>query len=356
MRNVKSKAPTGVVRRPARRVQARLPCLNDSFLERGIRNNEARANTMNKGEFKNLISKENIAVPATDGFRLAATLFRAPHEDAPLVIIAAATAVKRGYYEKFARFLAQNDFQSLTFDYRGIGDSRPASLKGFKAEMHEWGELDLAGVINWATEILAPPQILYVGHSVAGQILPLAYNNHRVSAAYLVASQSGYWKLWRGKRRLMVFTLWHLSIPIATTLFGYFPGWLLGNAEHLPVGVAREWALWGRHPDYILNHSHDTRKRFSAVQVPLKFVSFSDDALIAPKTAVETIASWYGSAHKEHLHLQPKQIGAKTIGHFGFFRESFQDTLWRDAASWLKDQAFANTKDRSAAYVGMHAL
>lgn len=121
MCNVKSKAPTGVVRRPARRVQARLPCLNDSFLERGIRNNEARANTMNKGEFKNLISKENIAVPATDGFRLAATLFRAPHEDAPLVIIAAATAVKRGYYEKFARFLAQKGFQALTFDYRGIG-------------------------------------------------------------------------------------------------------------------------------------------------------------------------------------------------------------------------------------------
>ncbi len=292
-------------------------------------------------ELENFVETENLFIAAADGFRLAATLFRAAHADAPLVIIAAATAVKRGYYEKFARFLAQHGLHALTFDYRGIGGSRPARLKGFRAEMHEWGELDLAGVIDWATEVLAPPQILYVGHSVAGQILPLAKNHRRVSAAYLVASQSGYWKLWNGKERMMVFALWYLSIPIATALFGYFPGWMLGNAEDIPAGIAREWARWGRRPEYLLSHARDTQSKFAAVQIPLKLVSFADDALIAPQRAVATIASWYGSTNKEHMHLHPIQIGVKAIGHFGFFRESFRDALWRDAVAWLQERAYA---------------
>jgi len=63
---------------------------------------------------------------------------------------------------------------------------------------------------------------------------------------HFVASQSGYWKLWSGKERMMVFALWHLAIPIATAWLGYFPGWMLGNAEDIPSGVAREWARWGR--------------------------------------------------------------------------------------------------------------
>lgn len=311
---------------------------------------------MPETESKNLIAKENIGISAVDDFLLGATLFRAPYEAAPLVIIAAATAVKRGYYEKFARFLVQHGFHALTFDYRGIGDSRPARLKGFRAEMHEWGELDLAGVIDWATEVLAPPQILYVGHSVAGQIFPLAKNNHRISAAYFVASQSGYWKLWRGKGRIMVFALWYLSIPIATALFGYFPGLLLGNAEDIPAGVAREWARWGRRPDYILSYTQDIRSQFAAVQIPLKFVSFTDDVLIAPQHAVETIASWYGSANKEHLPLRPQQIGVKHIGHFGFFRESFKNSLWQDALTWLQAQLFAPTNNRSETQVGLRVL
>jgi predicted alpha/beta hydrolase len=32
------------------------------------------------------------------------------------------------------------------------------------------------------------------------------------------------------------------------------------------------------------------------------------------------------------------EVGAEKlrIGHFGFFRERFRDSLWRDAADWLE--------------------
>ena len=253
-----------------------------------------------------------------------------------MVIIAAATAVRRAYYEKFAQFLARHGLHAVTFDYRGIGGSRPAKLKGFRAAMHQWGELDLAGVIQWASEVLPSRRLLLVGHSVAGQMLPLADNNPRVSAAYFVASQSAYWRLWRGKERFTVFVLWHLVIPLLTKLLGYLPGWALGHAEDLPVGIAREWARWARRPDYILSHDSSVREKFQGVNIPLRFVSFNDDALIAPRPAVEALAGWYGSAHKEHVHVYPEELGVKAIGHFGFFREAMRDTLWREAVAWLK--------------------
>jgi predicted alpha/beta hydrolase len=115
----------------------------------------------------------------------------------------------------------------------------------------------------------------------------------------------------------------------------------LGNGEDLPAGVAHEWARWARHPDYLLSHDLSVREKFRRVNIPLKFVSLTDDALIAPKRAVQAIASWYGSTDKEHRHIHPKVIGAKAIGHFGFFRESFRETLWQEALAWLKARAFA---------------
>jgi len=36
--------------------------------------------------------------------------------------------------------------------------------------------------------------------------------------------------------------------------------------------------------------------------------------------------------------VHPRDLSAERIGHFGFFRESFRDTLWREAAQWLEAQ------------------
>ena len=38
----------------------------------------------------------------------------------------------------------------------------------------------------------------------------------------------------------------------------------------------------------------------------------------------------------ELKRVVPREVGAERIGHFGFFREQFRDTLWRDAADWLE--------------------
>ena len=54
------------------------------------------------------------------------------------VLIAPAMGVNQDYYADFAAWLAREGYLVLTFDYRGMGASRPAerqrSLRGFDAD------------------------------------------------------------------------------------------------------------------------------------------------------------------------------------------------------------------------------
>ena len=88
---------------------------------------------------------------ATDGYSLAATLRRpAAGPQKGFVLIASATATPRHYYGRFASYLAEHGFSVMTFDYRGIGDSRPPSLRGFECRMRDWAALDLSAAVDFA--------------------------------------------------------------------------------------------------------------------------------------------------------------------------------------------------------------
>jgi predicted alpha/beta hydrolase len=79
-----------------------------------------------------------LRIAAADGYSLGATLF------APVapkgVVVNAAMGVKRGFYARFGAHLAARGFTVVTYDYRGIGDSRPARLRGLSARLQDWGE------------------------------------------------------------------------------------------------------------------------------------------------------------------------------------------------------------------------
>lgn len=277
-----------------------------------------------------------LRIPALDGFELAATLYEPlsnePSEDSPLVLINSATAVRRGYYDAYARFLTAEGFRVLTYDYRGIGGSRPQRLARFQAQMRQWGEQDMAGVVEWISLHLRPRRLLAVGHSVGGQIVGLAGNNDRLHGVLMVASQSGWWGHWPLPSRYRIGLTW-MAIPVVTRVFGYLPG-AFGTKEDLPGGVAREWARWGRRRTYLME-SEERRAGFQRVRTPLLAYSFSDDDY-APRPAVEGLLDFYSEADIFHRHIRPRDVGVDAIGHFGFFRDKFRDPLWRDTAAWLK--------------------
>ncbi len=120
-------------------------------------------------------------IAARDGYSLAATLFDAGTSDA-VVLINSATGVPRRFYQRFASFIRKSGWSAVTYDYRGIGGSRPRSLRGFKASMRDWAFLDMAAMVDWIDRELAPGRLFAVGHSFGGQTLGMIDNAERIDA------------------------------------------------------------------------------------------------------------------------------------------------------------------------------
>jgi predicted alpha/beta hydrolase len=269
-----------------------------------------------------------ITLKADDGAALGATVYGAGEQ---AVLVMPATGVPQSYYAKYAGYLAERGFSVLTFDYRGIGRSRNGPLRHSSARMRDWALLDAPA----AWRFLGPRPKLVVGHSFGGQALGLLPEPAQIAAALLVGSQSGYWRNWPPLGRLWMWPATHIGLPAVTKLLGYFPGSRLGFGEDLPPGVAIEWASWCRNPRYLVG-ALGVEDAYAQVQARVRAYAISDDAF-APLSAIEALAELYPRSRWETRRLAPRELGVPAIGHFGFFRERFRASLWRESADWLEE-------------------
>jgi predicted alpha/beta hydrolase len=266
---------------------------------------------------------------ARDGYRLGATLFEG---GARAVLIMPATGVPQAYYAKFAAYLAGRGFTVLTFDYRGIGRSLHGDIRRLRARMRDWALLDAAAALTHVKD----RKVRIVGHSFGGQALGLLPEPERIVRALVVGSQSGYWRHWPALGRAWMWPVTHFALPAFSRLHGYFPGSRLGFGEDLPKGVAIEWARWCRHPRYLVG-ALGAEDLYRRVRAPLRAYAIGDDPF-APRAAVAALLALYPNAPGEVRAVEPRELGVRRIGHFGFFREAFRDSLWREAADWLEER------------------
>ncbi|MBL8910286.1 MAG: alpha/beta fold hydrolase [Archangium sp.] len=274
---------------------------------------------------------EAIRIAASDGYALSAKLYGAK-ESGPVVVINGATGVRQKYYARFSEWLVHRGATVITWDYRGIGESRPHRLRGFTGTMSDWGKHDFEGVLRFATEKFAGREVVVVGHSIGGQILGQARSNRNIARAVTVGSQFGSWQLWPGYKKWAMAGLWHVLMPGVTHVMGRFPG-SLGIGADLPRNVALEWAKWGRSRDFFLAHGV-SRDGYAAVDAPILSFSLTDDDY-APKAAVDALHSLYVNASVERRHVSPEDVGVSSIGHFGFFRDQFASSLWEQVRAFV---------------------
>ena len=263
-------------------------------------------------------------VETRDRQRIAARFFRPHGEPKGSVLIVPAMGVTQDYYQPFASWLARQGFTAATFDYRGTGRSRPQELRGFKADIFDWARLDCAAMID-----ALPRPLYWIGHSLGGQILGLVPNKQAVTKAVTVATGSGYWLENVPSLRLKVWWLWYVLTPIALGVCGYFPGKALRKVGDLPKGVMAQWRRWCLDPEYAVGAEGDAvRAQYAAVRAPIVSISFSDDEMMSARN-IESIHGFYTGAPRTMKRIAPRDIGAERIGHFGFFREAFESSLWR---------------------------
>lgn len=278
------------------------------------------------------------AITAADGYVLAARAYGDPRHARAGVLIAAAMGVEQTYYADFAHWLAQRGLYVLSFDYRGVGHSRRArSLRGLEADIRTWAERDAGAALAWLREQLPGRPVAWVGHSLGGQILGMVPDHESVAAVLTVTAASGYVGDNAPALRRRVWLFWDVAVPLATALFGYFPGRRLRMVGDLPAGVIKQWRRWCRSPDYLFGAEPELKAPYAACQWPLLALAVSDDELLT-LDGWRKLHSHYSGACLSAEVLTPTDGQADRIGHFGYFRRRFADTLWPRAAQWLDAQ------------------
>ncbi len=276
-----------------------------------------------------------LPLQAVDGAPLAAALFEPRGDARGTLIVHGATATPQRFYRGFARFLADHGVRVVTYDYRGVGRSRPASLRGYRATMTEWALLDARAIHGHVARQFGADPIAILGHSFGGQLVGLIDEPREAKGAIFVGAQLGYYGYWPLAARARLALTWRALVPTFTRTFGYLPG-RFGIGEDLPRGVAEEWARWCSHPDYLVSEHPDAGARFARFDRPTAFYSFTDDAF-GPRRSVDALLARLPSANVDHRRVDPREVGKGPIGHFGFFRAPFRDPLWREALAFLND-------------------
>ena len=265
------------------------------------------------------------------GCVLAASVFENPGCDT-VVLVNAATGVPRQFYKYFAVYLRDHGWTTVTYDYRGIGESAPRNLRGFDVRMRDWALFDMQAVVDWLSSEFGPQRIFSVGHSFGGQGIGLIEAPQRIAAMVGVSAQSGYWGAQGGVEKYRAHFAVTILIPVLTRLFGYFPWSRFAAGEDLPAGVALEWARWCRKRDYLLGDETLPLQRFEGFDVPVLAYSIDDDAWGTPR-AVDDMMRAYSNVTRRHL--VPADYGLAKLGHMGFFRKG-SESIWDEVIQWLE--------------------
>lgn len=275
-----------------------------------------------------------VTISAGDGYTLSASVFEPAGEPLAVLILSAGTAVPQRVFARFASYCAGRGLLTITYDYRGIGASAPAHLRDFPARMRDWALLDLAAVLDWARTQHAGPPLLYAGHSFGGHAFGLIESNTAFKRALFIATMSGYWRDFAPGEGMRVYLLMNLLAPPILHTVGYLPG-RLGLGESMSAGIFREWAGWCRKKNYFFDDpTFPETRNFAGFTGQIRSLAMEDDPWTTP-AAVTGLVSRYSSADVSYVRYHPHALHADRIGHFGFFRPQFRETLWRENIDWL---------------------
>jgi predicted alpha/beta hydrolase len=278
-----------------------------------------------------------VQLTAADGYRLQA--LRYPYEG-PFkghLILAGATGVPQGHYKRFSQYAATQGFDVWTLDYRGIGMSKPASLREFKMNYLDWARLDLAALLSHVAG-LGPSPIMMVGHSYGGHAFGMLPGRERVQRFATFGTGAG-WHGWMPRlESLRVLFMWHVLGPLIVWTKGYLAWSLLGMGEDLPRDVFRQWRRWCRWPRYFFDDPElpHLAAEFSKVDIPIRAINARDDKWASPESR-DAFMSAYQSARLDAITVEPARLGMKTIGHMGYFRPQ-AEVLWKETLEWLTEQ------------------
>lgn len=290
-----------------------------------------------------VVDERSLRICALDGYELGAILYSARTGAAPrrAVVLHGGSGIPAQRYRRFARYLAQSGMPVLTYDYRGIGLSRPLALRGFRSVIEDWAEYDCSAAIGWLRERFPRAELVGIAHSIGALLFGGAHNAAEQARLILISAHTGYYGDYHPLYRLPMAAVWHGLMPVLTRLTGYFPARRLGLGDDIPAGVALQWASRRSsdlRPVGASPGDERTRRlldRCAALDRPALVIRFSDDAF-ATAAGMRRLLAYYPRLSPQYVLFTPADAGVGKIGHFGFFSRTAGPALWPQLVARLQ--------------------
>jgi predicted alpha/beta hydrolase len=285
------------------------------------------------------IVPQSVVIPIEAGYSLQGYLFN-PVKDTPrrLLLLSGGVGIPQRFFRSFASWLAAQGFTVLTYDYYGVAESAPASLRGLPTSASKWARQDMAGALAWLRSKHPGAPVALVAHSFGGQVAGMLPDHTDIKGLLMLGSATGSQHTYPLRTRLKHRIMWNILLPYYARTKGYLPGGVMGGA-HIPAPAALEWRKWCFSRNYLMDSFGRSLpsewNRYTEVRFPIVAYHASDDQIIT-EPGVRQLLSFYPNApHTLHI-LHPGDFGLSSLGHVRFFRSELQAQLWPRLLADLK--------------------
>ena len=272
---------------------------------------------------------QRITITTEDKVNLNALLFEPKPPPKGAILLNTGLGIPKEFYQKYATYLAENEYVCLLYDYRGIGASGSQAVDKTSINLRNWGIIDMVATTEYLHNNYPNQKIYFIGHSIGGQVAGLMKNYYLIERFVFVATTHGYWPLFNFPLNITSAFMWYLHIPVTANLFGYMPRSLTYRGVEIAKGVALEWAAWSRKKAYIAHYfgKNITTSYYENITQNIDVIRFEDDPIAIPKT-VNAMMDYYKNATVKIHAIDPKKIGKRRVGHSGFFSEKLGKAWW----------------------------
>lgn len=280
---------------------------------------------------------EKIILKTEDGMHLAAHVFIPENTNHKVLLINSATGVKQQIYFSFAHFFAEQGFTVITYDYAGIGLSKPLKMKNFKASMRTWGTKDFKTLTDYIQENFPTYRKYCLGHSVGALILGMNRDAKIFDEFVFVGTQNAFVGNLRWQTKAEALLGFGVAQPLFTELLGYFPANWFGLGESLPKNCAYDWRtliLNRKSTNGLLEKIDDYSK---GLYQKVLVIRAEDDVWLTEKGVRSLLEDTYRNLNPTYRLVKVSESEKGEIGHINFFR-SYNKKLWEIILKELKNE------------------
>ncbi len=278
---------------------------------------------------------EKLILQTHDKIQIVAHVFKPEINNHKVLLINSATGVRQHVYFSFAQFFTEKGFTVITYDYRGIGLSKPQRMRNFDASMRMWGSEDYKVITQFIIDEFPDYQKFCLGHSVGALILGMNKDSEIFDKFIFVGTQNAFIGHLRWRTKVEALLGFGIAQPFFTELFGYFPAHWFGLGESLPKNCAYDWRTLILNPKSTNKLLFKTEDFSKDLKQKVFVIQAEDDAWLTDKGVKSLLNDTYPNLKPTYRLIKTSESEKGEIGHINFFRK-YNMNLWEIVLNEVK--------------------